>query len=580
VTRTFAFLILTTFKNRLASMAKRVRKPRYAIGLILGLAYVGFFIWGQFQGARQMRAGLLQNDIARVVAPAILALVLLTTWFGGATLTALAFTQAEVSLLFPAPVSRRALVLYKLATAQLPIIINALILAFIFGRGPAAIPRWLAPISLWTTFSTLHLHRLGAALAYSSAAEHGRTGLKRNWFSHVIGILIFGGMMAIFVAAPIESASVSVGNPDGNPFAFMNQIVAPLSTPVAQLVLFPFSLIVAPAFARTVGEWVGAMGPALLMLGVHAWWVLRSQGAFEEAAMEASARRHQMVQSWRRRGTAHGPRKVREGAFTFALKPTGNPAIAIIWKNTLCFLRTFRPLQLVATMGVPIVVAAWFGMKRGEGAAALAGISAMFALVLLLAGGSTVRNDLRADMLNLPQLKALPLRGREIVLAEVASSTIPLALMQLLLLYLALVSLQLSKHPVPTSVAASLAVSIPFGIVGLNGLISTIRNGATVFFPSWTKLGVEGGGGPGGFEVIGQAMLSLMAMFFTFLVLLIVPALVTLFIVMYVQPPMALAIVFSVLVGTFAVMGESWLLIAWIGRAFEKTEPSPSITAS
>jgi ABC-2 type transport system permease protein len=580
VTRTFAFLILTTFKNRVVAMARRLKKPRYALGLLFGLAYVGLFIWGQMAGSRQMRAGLLQNDIARTIAPAILALVLLTTWFGGATLNALAFTKAEVSLLFTAPVSRRTLVLYKLATAQLPIIINALILAFIFGRGPAAIPRWLAPISLWTTFSTLHLHRLGAALAYASATEHGRSGFKRNWFSHVIGIAIFGGMMAIFIGAPMEAISESSRGSSGNPFAFLNQLVAPLSTPLAQVVLYPFSIIVAPAFSRTIGEWAQAMVPALLLLGLHAWWVLRSQGAFEEAAVEASERRHQRLQSWRSRGTANAPRKVREGAFTLPLSPLGDPAIAIVWKNTLCFLRTFRPLQLIATMGAPIVVAAWFGMQRGEGATALAGICAMFALVLLLAGGSTVRNDLRADMLNLPQLKALPLRGREIVLAEVASSTIPLALMQLALLYVALVSMQIGKHPFPTALAASLAVSIPFGILGLNGLISTIRNGATVFFPSWTKLGVEAGPGPGGFEVIGQAMLSLLAMLLTFLVLLIIPALVTLFIVMYVQPPTAMAIVFSVIVGAFAVAGESWLLIAWIGRTFEKTEPSPSITAS
>jgi hypothetical protein len=96
VTRTFALLILTIFKNRLVTMARRVKKPRYAIGLILGLTYVGFFIWGQTVGGREARAGLLQNDFARTVAPALLALVLLSTWFGGAALNALAFTQAEV----------------------------------------------------------------------------------------------------------------------------------------------------------------------------------------------------------------------------------------------------------------------------------------------------------------------------------------------------------------------------------------------------------------------------------------------------------------------------------------------------
>jgi hypothetical protein len=576
VTRTFALLILTIFKNRLVTMARRVKKPRYAIGLILGLTYVGFFIWGQTVGGREARAGLLQNDFARTVAPALLALVLLSTWFGGAALNALAFTQAEVSMLFAAPVSRRALVLYKLATAQLPIIINAFILAFIFGRGPAEIPRWLAPVSLWATFSTLHLHRLGAALAFSSAVEHGRSGFKRNWFSHLIGLLLLAGITAMFVLAPIEHAASEGAT---SPLGAVEKLMAPLRAPLAQLLLYPFSIIVAPAFSRSVGEWAAAMGPALLMLALHAWWVLRSQVAFEEAAVEASERRHQMLQSWRKRGAAPGPRTQGFSTFTIGLRPVGAPALGILWKNTLCFFRTFRPLQLVSTMIVPIVVGGYFASRQGEGATALAAISAVFAVVLLLAGGASVRNDLRADMLNLPQLKTLPVRGRDIVLAEVVSSAIPLALMQLGLLLISITAVQVGKRPLPDAVALSIIASLPFGVAGLNFVFSTIRNGATVFFPSWTKLGADTGG-PGGFEIIGQAMLSMFAMFLMFVVLMIVPVLITTFVVLYVQPPAAIAVVFSVIVGALAVAGESWLLIGWIGRVFEKTEPSPPITAS
>jgi ABC-2 type transport system permease protein len=577
VTRTLAYLIVTTFRNRIVVMARRVKRPRYAVGLLLGLAYAGFFIWGQLQGAKQARAGLLQNDAARTVAPLVIALVLLTTWFGGATLSILAYTRSEVAMLFPAPLSRRALILYKLASAQVPIIFNALILAFIFGRGPAGIPRWMAPLSLWTTFSTLQLHRIGAALAYSSAVEHGKSGFKRNWFSQLIGILIVVSVFGAFMLGPMQAADG--GRPaGGSPGEMIRTLIAPLETPVFQAVLYPFSIIIAPAFARSMGEWLSAMVPALLMLGLHAWWVLRSQVAFEEAAVEASMRRHEVLKSWRTRGTVAGPRKAREGFGTITLAATGNPAIAILWKNTLCFFRTFRPMQLFASMIMPIAVGGYFGFKNGEGATAVAGICGLFALVMFMSGGSTVRNDLRADMLNLPQLKTLPLRGREIVFAEVASSAIPLALIQLVLLLAAVTSLQLSKHPLPDAVALSIVATLPFGLAGLNMLTSTIRNGVTVLFPSWTKLGVEGGAS--GFEVIGQAMLSMLAMFITFLVLMIVPALVTLFMVMYVQPPAAISVVFSVIVGASAVAGESYLLMMWLGRVFEKTEPLQSITAS
>ena len=567
MTRIFAFLILTSFRNRLVSMARRVKKPRYAIGMILGLAYVYFFFLSPMAGGPGgIRTSLLQNEVVQTIAPALLVLLLATTWFGGATLNALTFTQAEVSMLFPAPVSRRGLILYKLGTAQLPILLNAVILAFVFGRGPAAIPKWLAVVSLWVTFSTLHLHRLGAALTHASTLEHGRAGFKRNWFAQVVTLVIVATVIGMVFVAPFEARSGG-----GSPSSLIQQVVGPLQRPVVQMVLYPFSIILAPAFSTSLGEWAQAMVPALLLMALHVFWVLRTQAAFEEAAVEASARRQQVVDAWRNRGTVARPRKVKGEGLVLGLKPVGHPAIAIVWKNTLCFFRTVRPMQMMASMMMPAIVGAYFGFKNNAGATAIAGIAAMFAFVLLLAGGASIRNDLRADMLNLTQLKAIPLRGREIVLAEIVSSALPLAIMQLLLLDIATVSLQMGKDAIDQSVATSIAISLPFAVAALNLVGSTLRNGSAVLFPSWIRLGAEGAGG---FEIIGQQMLTMLAMLLSFMVLMIVPAAVTLFIVMYVQPAAAVAIVFSVLVGALALAAECYGLIAWLGRAFERTEPS------
>jgi ABC-2 type transport system permease protein len=570
VTRTFAFLILTSFRNRLVSMARRVKKPRYAIGMILGLAYVFFFfIFPMTRGGTgQMRTSLLQSDALQAIAPVLLVLLLATTWFGGATLNALSFTQAEVSMLFPAPVSRRGLILYKLGTAQLPILFNAVILALVFGRGPAGIPRWLAIVSLWVTFSTLHMHRLGAALTHAATVEHGRSGFKRNWFAHVVTLLVFVTIMGVFTLAPIEARGGGA-----SPASLIQQITAPLQRPFVQAVLYPFSIIVAPAFASSVAAWAQAMVPALLLMALHVLWVLRSQAAFEEAAVEASARRQQVLDAWRKRGTVEKPRTAKGQGRELGLKPVGHPAIAIIWKNTLCFFRTVRPMQMMATMMVPAMVGAYFGFKNNAGSVAIAGIAAMFAFVLLLAGGASIRNDLRADMLNLTQLKAIPLSGRDIVFAEVVSSALPLAIMQLVLLDVAVLSLQMGRQAIDTAVANSIVISLPFAIAALNLVGSTLRNGSAVLFPSWIRLGAEGAGG---FEIIGQQMLSMLAMSLSFILLMIVPAAVTLFIVMYVQPPAVISIIFSVLVGSAALAAECYGLIAWLGRAFERAEPSQS----
>ena len=127
-----------------------------------------------------------------MLATLLLTLTLVSAWVFGSDTLALAFTQAEVSMLFPAPLTRRGLIGYKIFRAQIGVLINALIWVFILRRGGTALPSLLRTISLWVLFSTLNLHRLGAALVWSAWREHGQAGFRRNW----IAIAIFALMAA------------------------------------------------------------------------------------------------------------------------------------------------------------------------------------------------------------------------------------------------------------------------------------------------------------------------------------------------------------------------------------------------
>ena len=69
------------------------------------------------------------------------------------------------------------------------------------------------------------------------------------------------------------------------------------------------------------------------------WWVLHTNAAFEEAALEASVERARRIEALRNRGAARGGR-VRARRRVPALAPTGRPAVAIVWKNFVCLLRT------------------------------------------------------------------------------------------------------------------------------------------------------------------------------------------------------------------------------------------------
>ncbi len=571
----FAYLTVHTMRNRFVSMARRLRQPRYLVGFLFVVGYFGFLLFGTATGfgrGADAKPSGLQGDFMRVAAPALLALALAANWIGSAAVEALAFTPAEVAMLFPAPVTRRSLIMLKIARAQLPIVFNIIIIMLLFGVGSSAMPLWLNALGLYVLFATIHLHRLGAALVRVSTLKHGTAGLKRNWLSYVIAVVILAAMFLIFISAKQGA------DPGEGVTAILDRITAALATPWVHAVLIPFALITAPALARTTAEWSVAFAGALAMLALHLWWVLRSHTAFEEAAAEQSEKFRAMLESFRKRGHMNIEKKPPARRLTLPLRPTGHPAIAIVWKNSLTFLRTFSPLTWFLLALAPALVAVMMRDKGANAFAAAGMIAAMLAVMLLFVGGSIARNDLRGDLLNLSALKTMPLRGSTIVFAEVCSSALPLAAIQCMLLWIAVAGWQMGKKALPPDAAIALAVVLPLGVAGLNVLASTVRNGAAVLFPAWTELGVDGGSG--GLETMGQSMLGLLAMLLGFLVLMIVPALTTTVIVAWIHPPPAVALVSSIVLGSAATVGESYLVMLWIGRVLERTEPSAALTVS
>ncbi|MDA1081203.1 MAG: hypothetical protein O2973_05925 [Gemmatimonadetes bacterium] len=563
---TLAYLVTRTFRNRVITMARRLRQPKYALGFAVGVLYFGFIVFGQTRGGGD-GPNLFQNDSFRALAPLFLVLILAMGWFASGAQSALAFLPAEVALLFPAPVTRRELILYKLAGAQIPVIVNALILAFIFGGGLQEIPRWLAFASLWTMFATISLHRLGAALVRASLAEHGVAGAKRTWVSYVIGLTVLAVIILAVVPHQVQLEGAS------SPIDFMSRFEQLLSAPAVRAVLYPFALMIAPAFAQTVGEWSLAMIPAIALLAAHLIWVLRSDVAFEEAAVEASAKRQAVIDNVRRRGISGANEATPKATRTIPLGSTGHPAIAIVWKNLLGLMRTTRPSQFIGILVLPVVAALILGKRSGDPALIVAGVTGMIAMVTFIAGPMTVRNDLRADLLNIESLKTFPLRGRELVLAEVTSSALPLSLFQFVLLGIAAVALQSSQKPLPFGVTIAVVVTLPIALFGLNLCYSTIQNGIAVLFPGWIRLGSEGQG-VGAVDMMGQAILGMMAMLIAFLICLILPALVAFIVFTMVKPPAVVAAGFVMVVGSLALVGESYAMMLGLGRALERLEPS------
>src|SRR5581483_11210173 len=138
-------------------------------------------------------------------------------------------------------------------------------------------------------------------------------------------------------------------------------------------------------------------------------------------------------------------------------------------------------------------------------------------------GGRLIRNDLRHDMQHLPLLKSLPLASDDVVLAEVASSALPMAVVQTLLIAIAYVSSAISRwSPVAADLRLGLLIATPVAALALNAALLTIQNGTAVLFPAWVRLGPVVSTGV---EALGQNVLGTAANLIALAIGLIVPLL-------------------------------------------------------
>src|SRR5439155_4055465 len=138
---------------------------------------------------------------------------------------------------------------YKLFRAQIAVLINALIWVFILGRGGTLLPSPLRAVGLWVMFSTLNLHRLGAALLRASWAEHRAAGLRRQIVSTTLFAIVLACVGYSLFLNRVHLAEAAGAS------AFFGAVLNAISAPPASVALYPFRAVIAPVFAASVPEW-------------------------------------------------------------------------------------------------------------------------------------------------------------------------------------------------------------------------------------------------------------------------------------------------------------------------------------
>ncbi|MEO8140894.1 MAG: hypothetical protein ABI742_14670, partial [Gemmatimonadota bacterium] len=448
------------------------------------------------------------------------------------------------------------------------ILVNVLVWTFLLSRGDGhPLGAVFYASSLWIFFDTILLHRLGVALTRDSATGHGIAGLRGSWPALILLMAIAGVFWTTYRLLPSESWS-------GGPSGFLGELQRLLGTAPLRFVVWPFRIPLAPLEATGLAEWLRDVVAALGLLALHLIWVLRADRAFEEAALEASARRAERLDRWRRQGagTSMAPRRTR---FWIRLSPAGHPLPAIVWKNVTRLIRTLSPgfLGVIAVVGVAGVALAV--VEGQENPALLQGVGTMaltWVVVLAVLGPQWVRIDLRSELDHIGMLRTWPLSGLVVMAAQVLSSAVVLTAIQLLLGGVALAGLW-DDAIAYLSAAQLAALLLPAGlaITALNVVALAIQNAGALLYPAWVRTEIR----PGGIEQVGQHLLTAGISFLLLAIAALGPTLAGGGTAYLLWSRIGLwALVPALLLAGAALVLEAFLLLDWLGGRFEQLDPS------
>jgi hypothetical protein len=165
------------------------------------------------------------------------------------------------------------------------------------------------------------------------------------------------------------------------------------------------------------------------------------------------------------------------------------------------------------------------------------------------------------------------LPGWSVVLSEVAASTLLLTVIQLSLLlisYLAFLG-NSSMHPALEGRTLILAAAFLF-LPAVNLLGMLIQNGVALLYPGWVRLG---SGRAGGVEALGQNFLMMVAFIALLATVLALPVAIGGGAYLLLRPTMnGWAVVPSSVLALLVMTYEAALLVGWLGRVFERTDPA------
>ena len=578
--RALLYLQRVSLGNAVRQRLLRLRQPRYLLGAIVGAAYFYFFFFRHLAYRGAAPPGFAVDSVAAGLFFGVLVLLLMLigrlvyAWVFSVERAALAFTPAEVEFLFPAPITRRTLVHFKLLKSQLHILFSAALLGLLSNRftfiGGNA---WTHAVGWWIVFSTIELHGIGASFTRERLLHLGLSPARRRlWFGGCLVVLGAAAGWWLWRTVPAATASDLTGT--AAVIAYGNKVLA---TPPLPWLLAPFRWLLAPFLARDGGAFVRALGPALLILASHYGWVIRAEVSFEEASLELARKRADRLAAVRAGRGWRNQRPARRRSDPFPLRPTGPAPVAFLWKNFISAGPWFYPrnwLALTATVLAATIALAVMPAFRSWlqviGFAALpVGCWILFFVPMLM------RRQVHLLVERLDVLKTHPLFGWQVVLGEMLAPIVLITAIEWLVLAVgAIAAGALAHNAARVAWLAGLGgVEVGLLVPPVAGLMFAIPFAATLYFPGWMASLNQ----PRGMEALGQRLIFTGG-FLLALVGALLPATVAgalpLFVVRWLTDTWSAALLAGAIAASVILVGELAIVIWLLGRRYDRFDLS------
>lgn len=583
--RALLYLRLTSLNNLVLAQLRRLRQPKYLFGALFAIAYFYFFFFRHTTGPRSAQSPLpflnlgWDNTPELIVAIASVGLfiVFALMWAAPSERAGLNFSEAEIAFLFPAPLTRRRLVHYKVLSTQFNALLQSLLYALLFhARRLFSGEALFILFAWWAVLSVLTLHYQASSLTLARLAPADAS----PWRGRLARIAALA--LVLVVLATLGRALVQLPPHIDLINDFARWVPAAIADGPLQWLFWPFGLFARPFFVRELIPFLAALGPVLLILAAHYFWVVRLNVAFEERALAHAERQAARVAEIRRTGILRvgAPRTVARRP-PFNLSPARWPELAFLWKNLLSTTRPwFTPrIWLGCALTLVLIFVAGrlsLGNTYWKLGGALAALGSVVGGLALLYGPLIARLDLRQDLVNADILKTYPLPGWRILLGELLTPTAILTGIVWLATLAWILGLTGHEPPNLSKIWLNYDMRVVFSLCAgfvapvVIALELLIPNAVPLVFPSWFNTVRTPGAG---LDLMGQRLIfGFGQVFIVFVALLPAAASAALLVFIlygWLELAPALCVILATVVVATVLVAELWCGLWLLGRRFE-----------